>query len=161
MHKLFTGLCFGALLWSLLWTQTAPAAVAPALSADPVLEKRVLTLSEQLRCLVCQNQTIAESHADLAVDLRNQVREQLGQGRSEQQVIDYMVARYGDFVMYRPPFKSVTWLLWYGPALLLAAGFGVLAVQLHRRRSTEPELPDADLARAATLLEPVTIKERP
>ncbi len=136
------------------------AAEAPPVAADPVLERRVLSLSEQLRCLVCQNQTIAESHAELAIDLRNQVREQLAQGSSEQQVIDYMVARYGDFVMYRPPFKPMTWLLWWGPALLLAAGLGGLALQLHRRAATEPELSPAELARAAALLDaPLPEKE--
>lgn len=132
---------------------SARAAEALPMAADPLLERRVLTLSEQLRCLVCQNQTIAESHADLAVDLRNQVREQLGQGRSEQQVIDYMVARYGDFVMYRPPFKPMTWLLWCGPALLLAAGLAELAWQLRRRAADDRELPPAELARAAALLD--------
>jgi cytochrome c-type biogenesis protein CcmH len=136
------------------------AGEALPVAADPLLEQRVLSLSEQLRCLVCQNQTIAESHADLAIDLRNQVREQLGQGRSEQQVIDYMVARYGDFVMYKPPFKPSTWLLWYGPLLLLAAGLGLLALQLRRRAITEPELPPDQLARAATLLDAdLAIKE--
>lgn len=138
----------------------AQAAEAPPVAADPVLEQRVLSLSEQLRCLVCQNQTIAESHAELAIDLRNQVREQLAQGSSEQQVIDYMVARYGDFVMYRPPFKPMTWLLWWGPALLLAAGLGGLALQLHRRAASESELSPAEQARAAALLDaPMPEKE--
>lgn len=141
------------LLACTLALSSAQAAEAPSVAADPVLEQRVLTLSEQLRCLVCQNQTIAESHAELAVDLRNQVREQLGQGRNEQQVIDYMVARYGDFVMYRPPFKPMTWLLWWGPALLLAAGLGALALQLRRRTADDHELPPAELARAAALLD--------
>jgi cytochrome c-type biogenesis protein CcmH len=141
------------LLACMLALSPARAAEALPAAADPVLEQRVLSLSEQLRCLVCQNQTIAESHAELAVDLRNQVREQLAQGSSEQQVIDYMVARYGDFVMYRPPFKPMTWLLWWGPALLLAAGLGGLALQLHRRSAAEPELSPAELARAAALLD--------
>lgn len=147
MHKLM-----GILLACVLALPSARAADAPPVAADPVLEQRVLTLSEQLRCLVCQNQTIAESHAELAVDLRNQVREQLGQGRNEQQVIDYMVARYGDFVMYRPPFKPMTWLLWWGPALLLAAGLGALALQLRRRAADDTDFPPAELARAAALL---------
>jgi cytochrome c-type biogenesis protein CcmH len=148
MGKFLIGLLLGCALAG----SAVLGAEAPPVADNPQLEQRVLALSEQLRCLVCQNQTIAESHADLAIDLRNQVREQLGKGSSEQQVIDYMVARYGDFVMYKPPFKPVTWLLWYGPILLLAAGLGLLAYQLHRRAAAEPELPADELARAATLL---------
>jgi cytochrome c-type biogenesis protein CcmH len=105
---------------------------APA-SADPVLEARVMKLSSELRCLVCQNQTIADSHADLAVDLRRQVREMLQAGQSEQQVIDFMTARYGDFVLYRPPFKPLTALLWVGPVLMVVVGLGTLFVVLRRR----------------------------
>ena len=87
----------------------------------------------ELRCLVCQNQTIADSHADLAVDLRNQIREMLRQGQSERQIIDYMTARYGDFVLYRPPLKVNTALLWFGPALLLVGGLATLFIVLRRR----------------------------
>lgn len=100
------------------------------------IEAKTMQLSHSLRCLVCQNQSIAESNAPLAVDLRNQVREQLEQGRSEQDIFDYMVARYGDFVLYQPPLKTSTLLLWLGPALLLLAGLGVLASRLRRRKST-------------------------
>jgi len=102
-------------------------------SADPALEARVMKLSTELRCLVCQNQTIADSHAELAVDLRRQVREMLQAGQSEQQVIDFMTARYGDFVLYRPPFKALTALLWVGPALMMVLGLGTLFVVLRRR----------------------------
>ena len=105
---------------------------APA-TADPVLEDRVMRVANELRCLVCQNETIAASHADLAVDLRNQVREMLRQGRSEREVFDYMTARYGDFVLYRPPLKSSTALLWFGPPLLLVAALGMLWLMLRRR----------------------------
>src|SRR5881394_1176669 len=87
------------------------------------LERRVTDLAHELRCLVCQNQTIAESNAPLAVDLRNQIREQLAAGKSEREVVDFMVARYGDFVLYRPPFKATTILLWAGPFLFLLVGF--------------------------------------
>ena len=80
-----------------------------------------MALSAELRCLVCQNQTIADSNAELAIDLKNQVREKLGQGMSDKDVIDYMVQRYGDFVLYRPPVRGTTWLLWFGPFLLLVA----------------------------------------
>jgi cytochrome c-type biogenesis protein CcmH len=110
---------------------------APA-AADPVLEARMLTITSELRCLVCQNQTIADSHADLAIDLRQQVRELLQKGMSDQQVTDYMTARYGDFVLYRPPFKSTTALLWIGPGVMLVGGLVVL-VWVLRRRSQMPE----------------------
>jgi cytochrome c-type biogenesis protein CcmH len=120
---------------------------------DPVLEKRVRDLSSELRCLVCQNQTLADSSAPLAVDLRNQVREQLKSGRSERDVIDFLVARYGDFVLYRPPLQANTVLLWLGPFLLLLAGLALLVWRLRRRRVPEPELSEADRARAARLLE--------
>jgi cytochrome c-type biogenesis protein CcmH len=102
---------------------------------------------------VCQNQTLADSNAPLAVDLRNQIREQLAAGKSEQDVLDFMVARYGDFVLYRPPLKAATVALWAGPFVLLALGVWVLARRLARRRPAEPELSDAERARAAKLLE--------
>jgi cytochrome c-type biogenesis protein CcmH len=110
-----------------------PAAEAPAAAADPALEARVMAIAAELRCLVCQNQTIADSHAELATDLRNQVREMLRQGATQQQVVDYMTARYGDFVLYRPPVKGTTALLWYGPAALLVLAVAVLVVVLRRR----------------------------
>ena len=100
--------------------------LAPAWAENAALEARVAALSAQLRCLVCQNQTIAESDAPLAVDLRKQVREKFAEGQSEQQVVDYMVARYGDFVLYRPPLKAATVALWFGPVLLLVAGVAIL-----------------------------------
>ncbi|MGW8391878.1 cytochrome c-type biogenesis protein [Pseudoduganella sp. HUAS MS19] len=91
------------------------------------LEARTMALAEELRCLVCQNQSLADSHAPLALDLRQQIRQQLAQGRSEQQVVEFMVQRYGDFVLYEPPLNASTALLWFGPLLLLA--FGVLALR--------------------------------
>jgi cytochrome c-type biogenesis protein CcmH len=116
---------------------------APA-AADPVLEERMLAVASELRCLVCQNQTIADSHADLAVDLRNQVRDMLRKGQSEREIIDYMTARYGDFVLYRPPVKATTALLWYGPGLLLVGGLAVLWLVLRRRSRMAPENFDPD-----------------
>ncbi|HLT00548.1 MAG TPA: cytochrome c-type biogenesis protein [Geminicoccaceae bacterium] len=105
--------------------------------ADPVLEQRARDLSKQLRCLVCQNQSIDDSDAELARDLRRIVREQLVAGRSDQEIIDYLTARYGDFVLLKPPVKPATWGLWFGPALVLAlAGAGV-AVYVRRRRRAE------------------------
>lgn len=116
------------------------------------LDRRVAELSQELRCLVCQNQTLAESNAPLAVDLRNQVREQLAAGKSEQDVIDFLVARYGDFVLYRPPFKASTLFLWVGPFVFLLVGAWLL-VRRVRGRAPEVSLSDEDRARAAKLLE--------
>jgi cytochrome c-type biogenesis protein CcmH len=129
--------------------------LALALSAhaqDPEMEKRVTALATELRCLVCQNQTLADSNAPLAVDLRNQIREQLKSGKSERDVMEYMVARYGDFVLYRPPLKATTIALWAGPFVFLVLGASIL-VRLLRRRAPERELSDAERARAAKLLE--------
>ncbi len=117
---------------------------APA-SDDPALEARVQRVASELRCLVCQNQTIADSHADLAQDLRNQVRDMLRQGRSEDDIKAYMTQRYGDFVLYRPPVKSSTALLWYGPAALLVGGVLVLLVVLRRRSKLPDDRFEADL----------------
>jgi cytochrome c-type biogenesis protein CcmH len=116
----------------------AAANEATPAAADPVLEARMLAITAELRCLVCQNQTIADSHADLAVDLRQQVREMLQKGMTDQQISAYMTDRYGDFVLYRPPFKSSTALLWIGPGAMLVAGLAVLVLVL-RRRSRMPE----------------------
>jgi cytochrome c-type biogenesis protein CcmH len=128
------------------------ANVAAPTASDPVLEKRVTALTQELRCLVCQNQTIADSHADLAIDLKRQVREMLAHGMSDQEVIDFMVQRYGDFVLYRPPVKNTTWLLWFGPFLLMLGGLAVLAWKLVHRNPEEGVLPAPDLKRAAELL---------
>ena len=140
-------LVFAAAGGAALAAEAAPAA------ADPALEKRVMAVSEELRCLVCQNQTIADSNAPLAVDLRDQVREKLRAGMSKDDIVEYMVARYGDFVRYRPPLKATTWFLWFGPLLLLVAGVLVLVRRLRvRRREAEPDLNEAERARAASLL---------
>ena len=122
------------------------------LAQNTEVDKRVTALAHELRCLVCQNQTLADSNAPLAVDLRNQIREQLAAGASEREVVDFMVARYGDFVLYRPPFKATTLALWIGPFVFLLAGAWLLR-RLLRRRAPAPELSEADRARAAKLLE--------
>lgn len=129
------------------------AQIAQPAVEDPALEARVMELSHVLRCLVCQNQSIAESNAPLALDLRAQVREQLAAGRSESEVIDYLVARYGDFVLYQPPLKPTTVLLWVGPALLLFGGAGWLGWRLRRRaREAAATLTEAERNRARALL---------
>jgi len=128
---------------------------AAAASADPALARRIDDLSQTLRCLVCQNQTIADSQAPLAIDLKNQIREKVEQGQSNDQIIDYMVQRYGDFVLYRPPVKATTLALWFGPAALLILGIFVLFRHLARRRKERPvdaPLTDAERKRAQALL---------
>lgn len=106
---------------------------------DTQTEQRIRQLSEKLRCLVCQNQSLADSNAELAQDLRRQLREQVKAGRSDDQILDYLVQRYGDFVLYEPPFKATTLLLWIGPFVLLAAAALVLVATLRRRRRAPEE----------------------
>jgi cytochrome c-type biogenesis protein CcmH/NrfF len=126
------------------------AAEAVPLADDAVLEARVDGLAAQLRCLVCQNQSLADSHAGLAIDLKNQVREQLRAGRDEAQVIDYMTQRYGDFVLYRPPWKATTALLWAGPALLALLGLALAWRTVSRPRRTAPAGTAGDAVARAT-----------
>jgi cytochrome c-type biogenesis protein CcmH len=125
----------------------------PAMAHAQDIDRRAAALAHELRCLVCQNQTIAESNAPLAVDLRNQIHAQLEAGKSERDVLDFMVARYGDFVLYRPPLKATTVALWAGPLLFVIAGLWWLSRTLRRRRTAAPELSPAERARAAKLLE--------
>ena len=126
---------------------------APTLAKDPILEKRVKAISLELRCLVCQNQTIADSNAGLAVDLKNQVREMLQKGMGEDEIKDFMVERYGDFVLYNPPMKGTTMVLWVGPLIMLMIALAV-AVRIVRRRSVDDEKKrsSADTDRARELL---------
>ena len=121
----------------LMGAQAATAAPAVDLASDAVLEARVNEVSAELRCMVCQNQSLADSHAELALDLKNQVREQLRAGRSADEVVAFMTERYGDFVRYRPALKASTLLLWLGPLLLLAAASFALWRRL--RENTRPE----------------------
>jgi len=149
MLLLALGLAGGALA-----KEAAPAA------DDPALERRVMNLAAKLRCLQCQNQSIAESDAPLADDLRNQMREQMKQGKSERDVIDFLLARYGDFVLLRPPFKPTTLLLWLGPLLLFVVGLIVFFHRLARSlAAAEVELSEADHTHAASLLESEIDKE--
>jgi cytochrome c-type biogenesis protein CcmH len=129
------------LLGLMIGGATVAAGEAAPMAADPELEKRVNEIAAELRCLVCQNQTIADSHAELAIDLKNQVREMVRQGKTRDDVVDYMVQRYGDFVRYRPPVKPTTYLLWIGPFLLLAGGLIILTVNLRKRRELISESP--------------------
>jgi cytochrome c-type biogenesis protein CcmH len=130
------------------------AADAPPPGADPELEAQVQRVAAELRCLVCQNQTIADSNAELAQDLRKQVREMLQSGQSEAEVRDFMVARYGDFILYRPPFKATTLVLWIGPFVLMIAGlWGLRRIALGRRRAAgEAHLSPDEQARLRALV---------
>jgi len=118
---------------------------APPEAADPAIEARMVRITSELRCLVCQNQTIADSNAGLAVDLRRETREMLRQGKSDAEIVDYMTARYGDFVLYRPPLRTKTVPLWFGPALLLLIGGTVLVLTLRRRSRMAADAFDPDV----------------
>jgi len=144
---------FWALCAALLLAVPAWSGEARPVASDPALEARVNRIAAELRCLVCQNQSLADSHADLAIDLKNQVREQLRAGRSDAEVVDYMTDRYGDFVRYRPALKPQTLLLWGGPLLLLLTGGGLLwrSLRTHERQRAAA-LPEAAMARADALL---------
>jgi len=148
MRKLLVVLLGLVLAVPVLAKEAAPAA------DDPVLEKRAMALAEELRCLVCQNQSIADSHAELAIDLKNQIREKMKAGMGEKQIVDYMVARYGDFVLYRPPVKATTLPLWLGPFVVLVAALAGLFYYLRRRRTAAVEQPlsEAEQARMQALL---------
>ena len=132
------------------------AGEAKDLAEDPVLEKRMIGLAENLRCLVCQNESLASSRSELANDLRREIREQMKKGMTDQEIIDYLVSRYGDFVLFDPPMKSYTLLLWYGPFALLRIGLAGLVFQLRKRKNTLPEgqLSAEEAQRAAALLNP-------
>jgi cytochrome c-type biogenesis protein CcmH len=140
----------------LLWLMPVAAMgdEAQPLAEDPALEKRVMALAEDLRCLVCQNETLAGSHSDLAVDLRQQIREQMKAGKSDQQIIAFMTERYGDFVLFRPPVKTTTYLLWFGPFILLVVGVIVQYLYLKRRRALVRDQPlsEAERKRIEALL---------
>ncbi len=140
----------------MLLTTLGSAKEATPMAVDPEMEKIVNEISSELRCLVCQNQTIADSSAGLAVDLKNQVREMVKTGQSQEEIVDYMVKRYGDFVLYRPPVKATTILLWVGPFLLLLIGLTILVVNLRKRTALvkdDGELSSEENQRLKALLE--------
>ncbi len=120
---------------------------APLMAEDPKLEARLVDISQELRCLVCQNESLASSHAELADDLRNEVRELIRSGKSDQEIKDFLVSRYGDFVLYRPEVKPLTWVLWFGPFLLLVIAAIFLGVYLRQRRALAAPAALSDEAR--------------
>ena len=139
----------------------AVAKEAQPLSNDPQLEKRVMALSEQLRCLVCQNETLAGSHADLAVDLRQQIREQMKAGKSDKEIVAFLTERYGDFVLYNPRLTARTYLLWFGPFILLGGGLLAFYSYIRKRRGliTDQPLSAEERKRAADILQTEPGKE--
>lgn len=154
MHKLLIlffalGICLAASIVN--------AGEAVPMAQNPKVEARLLAISEELRCLVCQNETLAASRAELADDLRKEVRRLIIEGKSDAEIKDYLVARYGDFVLYRPPVKPTTWLLWFGPLLIIAVGIIALPAYLRKRTaslngSAETALSKSEHAEALRLL---------
>lgn len=128
---------------------------------DPAVEQRLAKLSQELRCLVCQNETLADSRADLAEDLRDEIRTQIRAGKSDQEIIAFLTQRYGEFILYRPPVRPKTYLLWFGPFVLLVAGLVILFRYVKRRRDMIEEQPlsDADRADVEKLLSSASRKE--
>jgi cytochrome c-type biogenesis protein CcmH len=120
---------------------------APLMAEDPKVEARLVDISQELRCLVCQNESLASSHAELADDLRQEVRELIRSGKSDQDIKDFLVARYGDFVLYRPEVKPLTWVLWFGPFVLLVIAAIFLGVYLRQRRALAAPAALSDEAR--------------
>lgn len=144
-----------AMLLVLLTCTNVLAKEASQLAADPVVEKRLIAISEELRCLVCQNESLAASRADLAMDLRRELRTLIKQGKSDTEIKEFMVSRYGDFVLYRPPVKPTTWLLWIGPFGLMLVGVAALFFYLRRRNAeiSPAGLTDEERKRAEALLQ--------
>ncbi|VAW89464.1 Cytochrome c heme lyase subunit CcmL [hydrothermal vent metagenome] len=130
----------------LLAASVVVANEAMPMAKDTVLEAQVMAISHELRCLVCQNQTIADSDAELAIDLRNQVREMIVAGKDKDEIVDYMVVRYGDFIRYRPPVQPTTYVLWFGPFVLFAVGLGVLILNIRSRRQSASEADEEQLS---------------
>jgi cytochrome c-type biogenesis protein CcmH len=128
---------------------------AAPLAEDPVVEKRLIHISEELRCLVCQNESLASSRAELANDLREEVRKLIRDNKSDSQIKEYLVTRYGDFVLYKPEVKPLTWVLWFGPFLLLILGVAGMALYLRQRQSEKPakeQLSDEDRRKVQEIL---------
>ena len=142
------------LLCLFLLSQSVHAEIEVYQFANPEIELRYQSLTEELRCLVCQNQNIADSHAELAQDLRRKVYEKLNSGESNEQIIDYMTERYGDFVLYRPPFNTRTLILWLAPVLtLLIGGIGFWSLLKRRKNTAEEQLSDTERAHLNKLLQ--------
>ena len=143
-----------ALFMALQMAASSYAGEAAPMAEDPVVEQRLLVISEELRCLVCQNESLAGSRADLAQDLRREIRTLIRTGKTDAEIMEFLVSRYGDFVRYRPPVKPVTWLLWFGPFVLLIGGLVVLfRLVRHQRSGQAPVLDPEQRAKAKSLLQ--------
>ena len=155
MKQIFLATLIALSLGSVFAKDAAP------LADDPVTEQRLISISEEMRCLVCQNESLAGSRSDLANDLRREIRILISEGKSDGQIRSFMVERYGDFVLYRPPVKPVTWLLWIGPFVILGIGITGLLMYLRRRNSSVPNvvLTDADNQKIDALLNAADKKE--
>ncbi|GAB4213532.1 MAG: cytochrome c-type biogenesis protein CcmH [Rhodoferax sp.] len=152
MNRIFAAL----VICTLWWVTAVNAAVAPDLAEDPAVEQRLIKIAEELRCLVCQNESLAGSRADLANDLRREVRGLIKSGKSDAEIKTFLVDRYGDFVLYRPPVKPTTWLLWFGPAVLLLAAVITLLRLVRRSQAanqSHQSLNEEQRARAQALLQ--------
>ncbi|MDD3518107.1 MAG: cytochrome c-type biogenesis protein CcmH [Chromatiales bacterium] len=147
-------ICLSLIVGLSIVAATATAQEARPLAEDPAIEQRMIKLSEDLRCLVCQNESLAGSQSGLAEDLRREIREQMKAGQNDREIVDYLVDRYGDFVLYRPPLKPTTWLLWFGPFIMLLGAVTGLVFYLRRRNRRVPEagLSDAERHRIEALL---------
>lgn len=155
MKKLFLATICILSLGAAIANEAAP------LADDPVTEQRLISISEEMRCLVCQNESLAGSRSDLANDLRREIRTLIKEGKSDDQIRSFMVERYGDFVLYRPPVKPVTWLLWIGPFVILLMGIAGLLTYLRRRNNSVPNvtLTDADNQKIDAMLNAADKKE--
>lgn len=160
MKRLFAALARLVLCGLCLAAASAGAREAAPLVPDEATESRLVALSSELRCLVCQNESLAASQAELANDLKREIRAMIVAGKSDAEIMDFLVTRYGDFVRYRPALKGSTLLLWFGPAAFLVGGLGALAFYLRRRNRLIDETPltPAEAARAEALLEPEKLR---
>ena len=140
MKTLFIAVCLSTLVGGVVAGEAQPMA------QDPQVEARMVAIAEELRCLVCQNESLASSHAELAEDLRREVRKLIREDKTDQEIRSYLVERYGDFVLYRPPVKPLTWPLWFGPFILLALAIFGLWRYLRLRRQTQTQAPHLDAA---------------
>lgn len=153
-------------LWLALFLALQLAGVCHAdeaapMAEDPVVEQRLIVIAEELRCLVCQNESLAGSRADLALDLRREVRNLIKSGKTDAEIKDFLVSRYGDFVLYRPPVKPTTWLLWFGPLVLLLGALWVLisTIRRNQQQKVPPVLDAQQRAKAQALLQETDSKQ--
>lgn len=154
----------GLLAWlaAFLMVLSAVAGEAQPMAQDAAVEQRLVAIADEVRCLVCQNESLAGSRAELAEDLRREIRSLIRQGKTDAEILEFLVSRYGDFVRYRPPFKPLTWLLWLGPLLLLGAGAWVVARRIRAATTAgaEPALDEAQRQQALRLLQQSDLEKR-